>query len=388
MKRRQAVTTAAFSLGSAALAACGGLERQKQRRTSPAVTGGDQPRVRWRMATSWPTSLDTMYGGAVAMAERVGEMSDGYFQITPHAAGELVPGLKVLDAVQEGLAECGHTASYYYIDKNPAFAFGSSVPFGLSAQQQNAWLYEGGGNKAMNRLFGQFDILGFPAGNTGPQMGGWFKQRVNTVADLRGLNMRIPGLGGQVMKALGVNAQALPGGEIFPALEGGAIDAAEWVGPYDDEKLGLWKVAKYYYHPGWWEPGTSLHVFVNRKIWEALPRAYQQMFHTAASEVNIEILARYDERNGDALRRLVAEGVTLVPYGEDILNAAEQASFEIYEDHAIRNQEFRRIYEPWSHFRENILHWSNVKESMKNALPIALRTEILRKACMNSVRIF
>ena len=388
MKRRQAVTTAALSLGSAALAACGGLGRQKQRRTSPAVMGGDQPRVRWRMATSWPTSLDTMYGGAVAMAERVGEMSDGYFEITPHAAGELVPGLKVLDAVQEGSVECGHTASYYYINKNPAFAFGSSVPFGLSAQQQNAWLYEGGGNKAMNRLFGNFDVLGFPAGNTGPQMGGWFKQRVNTVADLQGLKMRIPGLGGEVMSTLGVNVQALPGGEIFPALEEGAIDAAEWVGPYDDERLGLWKVAKYYYHPGWWEPGTALHVFVNRKTWEALPRTYQQMFRTAASEVNLQILARYDERNGDALRRLVAEGITLVPYSESILKSAEQASFEIYEDHAIKNQDFRRIYEPWSHFRENILHWSNVKESMKNALPIALRTEILRKACMNSVRIF
>ena len=385
MKRRQAFTTAAFSLGSAALAACGGLGRQ---RPSPTVKGGDQPRVHWRMATSWPAFLDTMYGGAVAIAERVGEMSGGSFRITPHPAGTLVPGLQVLDAVQEGLAECGHTASYYYIDKNPALAFGTSVPFGLTAQQQNAWLYEGGGNEAMNRLFRQFGVLGFPAGNTGPQMGGWFKQRINTAADLQGLKMRILGLGGEVMSRLGVNSEALPGGEIFPALEGGAIDAAEWVGPYDDEKLGLYKVAKYYYHPGWWEPGTALHVFVNRKIWEQLPRAYQQMFQTAASEVNLEILARYDQRNGDALRRLVGEGVTLVPYGKDILEAAEQASFEIYEDHAIKNQDFRRIYEPWSRFRENILHWSNVKESMKNALPIALRTEILRKACMNSVRIF
>ncbi|KKZ12913.1 MAG: ABC transporter substrate-binding protein [Candidatus Synechococcus spongiarum 142] len=388
MKRRQVITTAAFGLGSATLAACGGQGNKQRQISSPTVIGGDQPRIRWRLATSWPKSLDTMYGGAVAVAERVGEMSDGYFEITPHAAGELVPGLKVLDAVQEGSAECGHTASYYYIDKNPAFAFGSAVPFGLSTQQQNAWFYEGGGNEAMNRLFGKFDVLGFPAGNTGPQMGGWFKQRVNTVADLQGLKMRIPGLGGEVMSTLGVHVQALPGGEIFSALEEGAIDAAEWVGPYDDEKLGLQKVAKYYYHPGWWEPGTALHIFVHRKTWDALPKAYQHMFRTAASEVNLQMLARYDERNGDALRRLVAEGTTLVPYSDSILKSAEQASFEIYEDHAIKNQEFRRIYEPWSHFRENILHWSNVKESMKNTLPIALRTEILRKACMSSVRIF
>ena len=175
------------------------------------MTGGEQPRVRWNMATSWPESLDTIYGGAVALAARIGEMSDGRFEIRPYAAGELVPGLQVLDAVQNGSVECGHTASYYYIGKNPALAFGTTLPFGLNAQQQNAWLYEGGGNEAMDRLFGDFGILGFPAGNTGPQMGGWFKRQVKTVADLQGLKMRIPGLGGEVMAILGRQCTSIAG---------------------------------------------------------------------------------------------------------------------------------------------------------------------------------
>ena len=293
MKRRQALTTTAFGLGSAVLAACGGRQAG-QNQASPSGTGGEHPRIRWRMATSWPESLDALYGGAAAIAARVGEMSDGHFEIIPYAAGELVPGLQVLDAVQNGSVECGHTASYYYIGKNSALAFGTAVPFGLSAQQQNAWLYEGGGNEAMNRLFADFGVLGFPAGNTGAQMGGWFKQRVETVADLQGLKMRIPGFGGEVMASLGVNVQALPGSEIFLALERGAIDAAEWVGPYDDEKLGLWKAAKYYYHPGWWEPSATLHALVNQRAWQTLPTTYQQMFRTAASEANLKVLARYE----------------------------------------------------------------------------------------------
>ena len=361
MKRRHALTTAAFGLGSAALAACGG-RRETQRQSSSVMTGGDQPRIRWRMATSWPESLDIIYGGAVTIAERVRQMSDGHFEIIPHAAGELVPALQVLDAVQQGSVECGHTASYYYIGKDPAFAFGTTMPFGLNAQQQNAWLYEGGGNGAMDRLFEDFDVLGFPAGNSGPQMGGWFKRQVNSVADLQGLKMRIPGLGGRVMAALGVNVQVLPGGEIFLALERGAIDAAEWIGPYDDEKLGLWKAAKYYYYPGWWDPGPTIHAFVNRKAWERLPKTYQQMFRAAANEANLQMLARYDYHNAATLEELVAKGITLVPFDQEILSTAEQASFEIYEDYAMKNQHFRRIYEPWSHFRETILRWNRIHQ--------------------------
>ena len=361
MKRRQVLTTAAFGLGGAALAACSGRD-DRQSQASPAVTGGEQPGIRWRMATSWPESLDTLYGGAHSLAARVRDVSGGRFTITPYAAGELVPGLQVLDAVQSGSVECGHTASYYYIGKNPALAFGTTLPFGLNAQQQNAWLHEGGGNEAMDRLFRDFDVLGFPAGNTGSQMGGWFKQQVSTVADLQGLKMRIPGLGGKVMASLGVNVQALPGSEIFLALERGAIDAAEWVGPYDDEKLGLHKAANYYYHPGWWDPGSTVHMLVNQRAWDALPTTYQDMVRMAASEVNLTMLARYDQRNGEALKRLLAAGVRLVPYGRDILEAAEQASLEIYADHGARHQDFRRIHEPWSRFREDMVRWDRISQ--------------------------
>ena len=367
MKRRQALTTATFGLGSATLAACGG-RRETQSQVAPTVTGGEQPRIRWRMATSWPESLDIIYGGAMTIAERVRQMSDGRFDITPHVAGELVPGLQVLDAVQQGAVECGHTASYYYIGKDPAFAFGTAIPFGLNAQQQNTWLYEGGGNEALDRLFAEFGVLGFPAGNSGPQMGGWFKQPVNTVADLQGLKMRIPALGGQVMAALGVNVQVLPAGEIFLALERGTIDAAEWLGPYDDEKLGLWKAAQYYYYPGWWDPGGTIHAFVNRRAWERLPETYQHMFRTAASEVNLQVLARYEHRNGDALERLMAKGITLVPFSQEILSRAEQVSVKIYEDYAAKDSHFRRIYGPWSQFRETLLRWNRISQTHQASL--------------------
>ena len=326
------------------------------------ITGGEQPRIRWNMATSWPESVDTLYGSALAVAERVSKMSDGRFEIIPYAAGELVPGLQVLDAVQSRSVDCGHTASYYYIGKNPALAFGTTLPFGLTAQQQNSWLYDAGGNEAMDRLFANFGVLGFPAGNSGAQMGGWFKQQVKTVADLQGLKMRIPGFGGEVMASLGVNVQLLPPGEIFPALERGAIDAAEFVGPYDDEKLGLQKAAKYYYHPGWWDPGSTVHALVNQDAWEALPTTYQHMFRTAAGEANLKVLARYDQRNGAALKRLVAGGTILVPYSQSILEAARQASLELYEDHAAKNQDFRQIYEPWSRFRKDISDWNRINQ--------------------------
>ena len=202
---------------------------------------GDLPSVQWRMATSWPQSLDTIYGGAVTVCDRISALTNGRFTIEPYAAGEIVPGLQVLDAVQSGTVECGHSAAYYYVGKNPALAFGTTVPFGLNAQQQNAWYYHGGGLDTMHKLYADFNVICFPAGNTGVQMGGWFKNNIKTVSDLKGLKMRIPGLGGEVMNKLGVNVQVLPGGEIYLALDRGAIDAAEFVGPYDDEKLGTAK---------------------------------------------------------------------------------------------------------------------------------------------------
>jgi TRAP-type mannitol/chloroaromatic compound transport system substrate-binding protein len=353
--RRRILLGSATALGSGLLASC------TIRRAGETAAGG-LPRVRWRMATSWPPSLDTIYGGAETVSRRVRELSGGRFQIQPHAAGELVPGLEVLEAVQNGSVECGHTASYYYVGKNPAFAFGTSVPFGLTAQQQNAWLLEAGGNDALNRLFADYGVISFPAGNTGAQMGGWFKRRIEGLASLRGLKMRIPGLGGKVMAALGVNVQVLPGGEIYLALDRGAIDAAEWTGPYDDEKLGLPRAARHYYAPGWWEPGPTLSALVNLQAWRRLPAEYRAMFATACQEANITMLSRYEALNGAALKRLVAGGTETLAYDDAILTAARQAADQIVADNAAADPEFRRLHDQWQAFRQEVSAWNRLNE--------------------------
>lgn len=321
------------------------------------------PEITWQMATSWPVALDTIFGGAQVFAERVSAMTGGRFKIEPRAAGELAPGTQVLDVVSQGAVPIGHTASYYYIGKSPVTAFGTSLPFGLNAQQQNAWLYEGGGLGLMQDFYrDKFNVIQFPAGNTGVQMGGWFRKEVNTVADLQGLKMRIPGLGGQVMAKLGVNVQVLPGGEIFQALQTGAIDATEWVGPYDDEILGLNKVTSYYYTPGWWEPGPSLEVEINLDEWNKLPVIYQEIIKSAAFEANATMLARYDARNNDALKRLLDSGVELREYSPEILQAAEAAAFELYDEFSASDADFKAIFEQWNAFREGIFAWHNINE--------------------------
>lgn len=357
MKRRQFVGNAVIGATSAAaLGAC-----------SPTQTGSvaqtaDQPIVRWRMATSWPKSLETIFGGAETVCQRVSEMTNGRFTITSFAAGEIVPGLQVLDAVQAGTVQCGHTASYYYIGKNSALAFGTTVPFGLNAQQQNAWLYHGGGLDAMQKIYSDFGVINFPAGNTGAQMGGWFKREIQSVADLNGLKMRIPGLGGEVMSRLGVNVQVLPGGEIYLALDRGAIDAAEWVGPYDDEKLGLHKAAQFYYYPGWWEPGATLEIQVNKSAWEKLPKEYQEILKTAAMEANLNMLAQYDALNREALGRVVTAGTKLIAYSPEIMQAAKKASFDLYEANAAKEATFKQVYEQWKSFRDQLYQWNEVNE--------------------------
>ena len=321
------------------------------------------PEISWQMATSWPVALDTIFGGAQVFAERVGAMTGGRFKIEPRAAGELAPGTQVLDVVSQGAVPIGHTASYYYVGKSPATAFGTTLPFGLNAQQQNSWLYEGGGLGLMQEFYREkFNVIQFPAGNTGVQMGGWFNKEVNTAADLQGLKMRIPGLGGQVMAKLGVNVQVLPGGEIFQALQTGAIDAAEWVGPYDDEILGLNKVTSYYYAPGWWEPGPTLEVEINLDEWNKLPEIYQEIVKTAAFEANMTMLARYDARNNDALQRLLESGVELREYSNEIMQAAEAASFELYDEFSASDADFKSIFEQWSAFRKGIYAWNDVNE--------------------------
>lgn len=320
------------------------------------------PRIRWRMATSWPRSLDTIFGGAETVAKRVSEMTDGRFQITAFPAGEIAPALAILDVVQQGNVECGHTASYYYVGKNPATAFDTALPFGFDAKQQNAWLYFGGGLEAMQKLFADFNIINFPAGNTGAQMGGWFKKEIEGPNDIRGLKFRIPGLGGQVMARLGANVQNIPGGEIFLALDRGAIDAAEWVGPYDDEKLGLNKAARFYYYPGWWEPGPGLSTYVNLDQWKRLPKEYQEVFKSASAEANITMLSEYDAKNGPALARLTGSGTQLRPYPRTVLTAAEAAANSLYDELSRGDATYRSIYNNWRAFRTQVRRWNSVNE--------------------------
>lgn len=331
---------------------------------APTVVGQAQPSFDWQMATSWPVALDTIFGGAQIFAERVAAMTNGKFKITPRAAGELAPGTQVLDVVSQGAVPCGHTASYYYVGKSPITAFGTSLPFGLTAQQNNAWFYDGGGLKMLQDLYAKkFNVIQFPAGNTGAQMGGWFRKEINTPADLQGLKMRIPGLGGQVMSKLGVTVQVLAGGEIFQALQTGAVDAAEWVGPYDDEKLGFYKVAQYYYYPGWWEPGPSLEVQINLEEWNKLPADYQEVVKTAAAQANVEMLARYDARNQAALQSLLKQGVQLRPYSKEILDAAQNAANELFADFSSKDPDFKAVFDNWAPFRDNVRAWNKINEA-------------------------
>jgi len=321
------------------------------------------PAVRWRLASSFPKSLDTIYGTAETLSKRIAALTGGKFQIRVFAAGELVPGLQVLDAVGNGTAECGHSAGYYYVGKNLALAFDATVPFGLTARQQNAWMYAGGGLDALRALYPKYNVIQFPGGNTGAQMGGWFRKPLKSLADLQGLKMRIPGIGGQIWAKLGAVPQTLPGGDIYPALERGAIDAAEWVGPYDDEKLGFHKIARHYYYPGWWEGGPQLSYYVNLNAWKALPEIYRQAFEVAAAEANQLMLAQYDAKNPPALLRLVGAGVNLHPFPKDVMLAARRATFELYEAEARTNPDFAAIYRLWKQFRDTEFQWFKVNEA-------------------------
>ena len=320
------------------------------------------PKITWRMATSWPKSLEVKFGGAEIVCQRIREMTNGHFDITPYPAGEIVPALEILDAVQKGTVECGHTDSYYYIKKNQALAFGTGVPFGLNTRQQNAWLYEGGGLEAIQEIYAEFNVINFPAGSTGGQMGGWFRRQISSTEELKGLKMRIPGLGGKVMSRLGVEVKVLPGNKIYQELEEGKIDAAEWIGPYDDEKLQLHKVAQFYYYPGWWEPGSSDEVQINKDKWSELPTEYQEILKAACVEANIRTMARYDKLNRSALKNLIKSGTRLTRYSPDILEAARKEAFELYEEMSIVDSDFKKVYKKWKRFREEVYQWHGVAE--------------------------
>ncbi|MEJ2227478.1 MAG: TRAP transporter substrate-binding protein [Alphaproteobacteria bacterium] len=321
------------------------------------------PTLKWRLTSSFPKSLDTIYGAAETFAKYVSEASDNKFQIQVFAGGEIVPGLQAADAVKDGTVEMSHTASYYYWGKDPTFAIPTAIPYGVNARMQNAWCYYGGGNELMNEFYATHNIYGLPGGNTGAQMGGWFRKEIKTVADLKGLKMRIGGFGGKVMTKLGVVPQQIAGGDIYPSLEKGTIDACEWVGPYDDEKLGFYKVAPYYYYPGFWEGGAMLQFFFNKKKWEELPAHYRSLLTTAAQAANSDMLAKYDHANPKAIRSLVSKGAKLRAFSPEILSATFDAAKETYAEVMAKNATFKKVYESLMTFRNDAYLWNQLSEA-------------------------
>jgi TRAP-type mannitol/chloroaromatic compound transport system substrate-binding protein len=328
---------------------------------APAIAQST-PTLQWRLAASWPKSLDIGYGATELVARRVAELSEDRFQIRVFAGGEIVPPLQVLDAVQAGTVEMGHTALYYYFGKDPAFAFGTSIPFGMTTRQNYAWWYAGGGAEAMASLLSEYGCVGIPCVNTGCQMGGWFRKEIKTVADLKGLKFRIGGMAGLVIAKLGGVPQMIAAADIYPALEKGTIDAAEWVGPYDDEKLGFNKVAGYYYYPGWWEGNAMAMVLVNEAKWQELPKSYQAALTMACAEANTLSMAKYDVANPAALRRLVAGGTKLRPFPKEVMEASETASYEVYAELMSKSAHWKRIYPAWKKFRDDQFLWFRVAE--------------------------
>jgi TRAP-type mannitol/chloroaromatic compound transport system substrate-binding protein len=352
MNRRRFLRNA--GIGAASTAAATTL-------AAPAIAQS-MPELKWRLTSSFPKSLDTIYGAAEQMAKVVAEATDNKFQIRVFASGEIVPGLQVADAVQNGTVEMGHTASYYFFGKDPTFALATAVPFGLNARQQDAWLTQAGGEQLLNDFFKNYKIFAIACGNTGTQMGGWFRKEIKTVDDLKGLKFRIGGFAGQVVTKLGVIPQQIAGGDIYPALEKGTIDAAEWVGPYDDQKLGFNKIAPYYYYPGWWEGGPTLHAFINIDKWNELPKPYQAIVRAACAEANTWMLTKYDAQNPKALRELVANGTKLTPFSQPIMEASFAAATEVYAETNAKNANFKKVYDSMTAFRKDEVLWFRVAE--------------------------
>ncbi|HZV54653.1 MAG TPA: TRAP transporter substrate-binding protein [Rhodocyclaceae bacterium] len=328
---------------------------------APAIAA-ELPSIKWRLTSSFPKSLDTIYGGAEVLSKRLAAMTGGKFQVQVFASGEIAPGPQALDVTQNGTVECCHTCSYYFVGKDRTFAFGTSIPFGMNCRQMNAWIYYGGGQKLLDDFYSNYNIISLAGGNTGVQMGGWFRKEINTVADCKGVKMRIAGLGGAVWTPLGMVTQQIPGSDIYPALEKGTIDAAEWVGPYDDEKLGFHKVAKNYYFPGWWEPGPVIHFFINKDAWAKLPKEYQEAFQAAAYEANVTMMAEYDHKNPIALRSLVQQGVKLKSYSNEIMDAAYKSALDLYADESAKNPHFKKIYTEYLKYQKTQNQWFSVAE--------------------------
>ncbi|WCR12525.1 TRAP transporter substrate-binding protein [Paracoccus stylophorae] len=343
MDRRSFLTRA--SVGGAAAAAGTAL-------AAPAIAQ-ESPTINWRLASSFPKSLDTIFGGGDELSIRLKEATDGKFNIQVFAAGEIVPGLDAINAATDGTVECAHSVGYYNWGKDPAFACGADLPFTFSARAKAAYNYHGGGIENYNEFLEQYSLIAFPGGNTGVQMGGWYRKEINTLADLQGLKMRISGLAGRVVEKLGVVPQQLAGGDVYPSLEKGTIDAAEWVGPYDDNKLGFQKVAPYYYYPGFWEGGPSVSFFINKAKWDELPDTYKSLLRSCCQAVDQNMLAEYDMKNPTALKELVGAGAQLRSFSEDVMNAAFEAANEVYAELSNENEWFKKQYEAMLPYRND-----------------------------------
>ncbi|MFN3297970.1 TRAP transporter substrate-binding protein [Caldimonas sp.] len=329
---------------------------------APAIVQA-QANIRWRLASSFPKALDTIYGAAESFAKKVGEMSGGKFQISVHAGGELMPAFGVVDGVQNGTVEMAHTAPYYFFGKDETFALACAIPFGLNSRQMTAWMYEGNGLKLMREFYAQYNIISFPMGNTGAQMGGWFRKEIKTVADYKGLKFRVGGFAGKVIERLGGVPQNIPGGEIYQALEKGTIDAAEWVGPYDDQKLGFNKVAPFYHYPGWWEGGPQLDLYVNTKAYEGLSSEYKAIIESAAAYAHTEMQAKYDVRNPEALKQLVAAGTKVVAFPKAVMDAAFKEAMALYADLSAKNPNWKKVYTDYANFRRDQNLWFRFTEA-------------------------
>lgn len=328
---------------------------------APAVHA--QATVRWRLASSFPKSLDTIFGSAEMFAKTVRALSGGKFEVSVHAAGELMPAFGVVDALQSSTIEMAQTAPYYYTGKNSIFAFGCAVPFGLTARQMDAWMDHGNGRKLMDAFYANYNIKSRSAGNTGTQMGGWYRKEIKTVADLKGLKFRMGGgLFGEAMQKLGVVPQNMPAGDVYQALEKGTLDATEFVGPYDDEKLGFNKVAPFYYYPGWWEGGAELEFFINAKAYAALPAEFQAIVDAATTVAARDMTAKYDAFNPIALKRLVAAKTQLKAFPKEIMDAGYKASMEVFAEHEAKSHEFKTIHQDMRAFQRDQLLWARYSE--------------------------
>ncbi len=329
---------------------------------APAIVHA-QARLRWRLASSFPKSLDTIFGTAELFAKKVGEMTGGKFQISVHPGGELLPPFGVVDGVQAGTVEMAHTVPYYYFGKDETFAIGAAIPFGLNSRQMSAWTFQGNGLKLMREFYARYNIINFPGGNTGVQMGGWYRKEIKSLDDMKGLKVRIGGFAGRVIERMGAVSQSIPGGEVYQALEKGTIDAAEWIGPYDDEKLGFYKVAPVYHYPGWWEGGPQVDFFINTQAYAALSAEYKAIVEAAAAVAHIDMQARYDAKNPAALKSLVKAGVKVLPFPKPVLDEAFKQSMQLYDELSAKNPNWKKVYEDYSAFRREQNLWFRFAEA-------------------------